>query len=106
MIIASIERISNISSIKEYDNLDLLSILNYKVFTKKGLFSEDTLCIFIRCNTKIDNTTVNPINNFLINSKIISNKILPYDIYDNCTVLPLSIYPYEPSIGLDISNFF
>jgi hypothetical protein len=94
MKLASIEHISNISSIKGCDNIDLISILNFKAFAKKGLFSKDTLCIFIRCDTNI-----NTINNI---------KILPYEInniFADGIVLPLSLYPYEPSIGLDISEF-
>jgi hypothetical protein len=94
MKLASIEHISNISSIKGCDNIDLISILNFKAFAKKGLFSKDSLCIFIRSNTNI-----NTINNIKILSYEINN------IYADGIVLPLSLYPYEPSIGLDISEF-
>ena len=100
MKLASIEHISNISSIKGCDNVDLISILNFKAFAKKGLFSKDTLCIFIRSDTNIEYKT----NNSLINNI----KVLPYEInniFADGIVLPLSLYPYEPSIGLDISEF-
>jgi hypothetical protein len=107
MKLASIEHISNISSINGFDNIELISILNFKAFAKKGLFCKDTLCIFIRCDTNIDYQ----INGSLINEKNIRNsiKILPYvinNIFADGIVLPLSLYPYEPSIGLDISEFF
>jgi hypothetical protein len=101
MKLASIEHISNISPINGYDNIELISILNFKAFAKKGIFCKDTLCIFIQCDTNIDYIT----DNSLINNI----KILPYEInniYADGIVLPLSLYPYEPSIGLDISEFF
>jgi len=97
MKLASIEHISKVTPIEGFDNIELISILNFKAFAKKGIFSKDTLCIFIRSDTNICHKSKS-------NIKVLSYEI--NNIYSDGIVLPLSIYPYEPSIGLDVTDFF
>jgi len=112
MKLASIEKILDIIRINGADKIELLTILGWQVIVKKGEFNKGDLCIYIPIDT-----TVNPTRDyfkFLIdpkkkneeNIKPIKIKTIKIKgVFSQGLALPLNIYPYEPVIGLDISEF-
>jgi hypothetical protein len=99
MSLISIEKILNILPCDSGDSLDILNILGSKVIAKRGEFNTDDICIYIR-------------NDALINMGQEYVKFL-FDLINKNHIkeisgiaIPISYYPYEPAIGLDIYNFF
>lgn len=106
--LATIQRVKNVRSCPNSDNLDLVQVLGWQVVVKRGEFAEDSLCVYISIDTILPEQ---PAFEFLRNKHF---RIKPIRLRGEASagiVFPLSIlgtfgYDFRGPVmeGVDVTN--